>query len=139
MTDTQLPSIISFSEDIATAERPKPLPAGDYVATIRNAEVKLSQKGTRYVAVAFFIPAEQYPADYTDGSPDGTTISYNRLSAEDNSGARYRMKLFVEAIKAKPGRELDIASWVNATAKVEVRHRTWEGNPVAEINRVSAD
>jgi hypothetical protein len=40
MADT--PSVIEFSEDVATAEAPPPLPVGQYPAEIRSAERKTS-------------------------------------------------------------------------------------------------
>jgi hypothetical protein len=131
-------SIIEFSEDIANAEAPVPLPAGDYTAEIRAAEVKTSGKGNEYFAVTFFIPPEQYPADYTDGDPDGTTLGYNRLQKRDDTSGRYRVRKFCEAIGAKMGKKIDVNEWIGLTATVAVDNSEWEGEPRAEIKKVVA-
>ena len=66
----QLSSIVEFSINLKNQEAPEPLPVGKYTGVIRNAEVRESQRGTMYCAVSFHIGAEQYPADYKDGSDD---------------------------------------------------------------------
>lgn len=131
-------SIIEFSEDISNAEAPVPLPPGDYTAEIRAAEVKESAKGNQYFAVTFFIQPEQYPADYTDGDPDGTTLSYNRLQKRDDTAGRYRVRKFCEAIGAKMGKKIDVNDWIGQTATVAVTNSEYEGEQRAEIKKVVA-
>lgn len=132
-------SILEFSEDLSTAEAPVPLPAGDYTAEIRAAEKKTSATtGNEYGSVTFFIAPEQYPADYTDGDPDGTTLTYNRVSVKDTTAGRYRLRKFCEAIGAKLGKKLDMNEWVGLTATVTVKNSEYEGEPRAEIDRVVA-
>jgi hypothetical protein len=131
-------SILSFSEDISNAEAPAPLPAGEYTAEIRNAEVKISQKGNKYAAVQFYVPADQYPADFVDGDPDGITLTYNRVVLEDTVQARHRIRKFCESIGAKTGREINLNDWVGLTATISVKVGEWEGEPRAEIDRVVA-
>lgn len=134
------PSVVEFSEDISTAEAPVPLPAGDYLAEIRGAERKIgSTSGKPYAAVTFFIPPEQYPADYTEGEPDGTTLSFNRTSLQDTPASRFRVKRFCEAIGAPmKGNSIDLNDWVGRTATVTVTHGEFEGLPKAEISKVTA-
>jgi hypothetical protein len=78
-------SILSFSEDITNATPPAPLPPGPYPAEIIGAQKRTSATtGKEYAQIMFRINAESYPADYTEGDPDGTTLSYNRLQVDDS-------------------------------------------------------
>lgn len=136
MADT--PSIIEFSEDVGTAEAPVPLPVGEYPAEIRAAEIKDSAKGNKYVSVQFFIAPEAYPADYTEGEPDGMILTYNRVGVQDTPAGRHRMRKFTEAIGAPAGSKLDVNDWVGRTATVSVQHDTYEGETRAAIGKVVA-
>jgi hypothetical protein len=135
---TEHSSIIQFSSDISEAEAPKPLPVGDYPARITAAEVKESARGGQYVAVTFLVSSDDYPADYTDGDPDGAILVYRRLQVEDTPRARYNMRKFVEAIGAKAGTKVDLNDWIGQTATISVAHTEYEGEERAEIKRVSA-
>jgi len=136
---TMSDSILSFSEDISKAEAPPVLPAGEYTAEIRSVERKTSQNsGNNYLAIQFYVPSDQYPADYVDGDPDGMSMTYNRLVVEDDAKSRHRVRKFCEAIGAKMGRELNVADWVGLTATVSVKIGSWEGEDRAEIDKVVA-
>lgn len=132
----ELPTIVEFSSDLSKAEAPEPLPAGQYSGVIRGAEVKMSQRGTKYGAVAFHISPEQYPADYTDGNPDGMTLVYRRVGLEDNPQARYGTRRFIEAIGAPLGKKIDVSEWVGMEATLEIKHEEYEGVNRAIIDRV---
>jgi hypothetical protein len=133
-----MPSVIEFGEDIANAEAPVPLPTGDYAAEIRGAVQKMSQNGNPYASVQFFIPADQYPADYTEGEPDGMVLTYNRVSLQDTPASRHRLRKFLEAIGAKAGKKIDLNEWVGRSASVTVQHDTYEGETRAAIGKVTA-
>tara|TARA_Y100001973_G_C5195108_1_gene333665 strand:+ start:1012 stop:1428 length:417 start_codon:yes stop_codon:yes gene_type:complete len=134
----ELASIVEFSVDLKNQDAPEPLPAGSYTGVVRNAEVKESQRGTRYAAVSFHISADQFPADYKDGSDDGLTLIYRRVGLEDNPQARYGTKRFIEAIGAPLSKSVDVSEWVGMEAALEVVHDTYEGVTRAVINRVHA-
>lgn len=136
MADT--PSVIEFSEDVGSQEAPVPLPVGDYAAEIRGATQKTSQAGNPYASVQFFIPPEQYPADYTEGEPDGTVLTYNRVSLVDSPASRHRLRKFCEAIGAPTGKSIDLNDWVGRSASVTVQHDEYEGEKRAAIGKVSA-
>jgi len=132
-------SIVNFSSSVTDAEAPPPLPRGRYKAQIRKAIQKVSQNNTKYAEILFFIGPDQYPADFTDGNPEGMSIAYRRVSLEDNPQARWRLKNFCLSIGAEvPTRELDLMSWVNLDADVEVAHEEYEGVNRAVIARVLA-
>ena len=135
---SELPSIVEFSVNLKDQDAPEPLPVGKYTGVIRNAEVKESQRGTMYCAVSFHIGADQFPADYSDGSDDGTTIIYRRVGLEDNPQARYGTKRFMEAIGSPLAKKVDVSEWVGLEAALEVEHDTFEGVTRAVINRVHA-
>lgn len=130
-------SIIEYSEDISTAEAPEPLPVGDYPAEIRAAERKTSAKGNPYGAVTFFIAPENYPADFTQGDPDGMSLAFNRVPVDDTPAARYRMRKFCEAIGAPTGSRVDMNEWIGLTAVVSITHDTYEGETRAVISKVN--
>lgn len=134
-----MPSVIDFSEDISNAEAPVPLPTGDYAAEIRGAAQKTSQtSGNPYASVQFFIPPEQYPADYTEGEPDGMVLTFNRVSLVDTPAGRHRLRKFLEAIGAPAGKKIDLNEWVGRSATVSVQHDTYEGETRAAIGKVTA-
>lgn len=134
-----MPSVIEFEEDISQAEAPVPLPVGDYVGEIRSATQKTGQSsGKPYAAVQFFIPADQYPADYTEGEPEGTMLSYNMVSLANSPNARFRLRKFLEAIGAPGGKKIDLNDWIGRTATVSIQHGQFEGVPKAEIAKVVA-
>lgn len=133
-----MPSVVEFDEDIGNAEPPVPLPVGDYQAEIRGAVQKTSQAGNPYAAVQFFIPAEQYPADYTEGEPDGTLLTFNRVSLQNSPASRHRLRKFCEAIGAPTGKKIDLNDWVGRTGTVTIQHDTYEGETRAAIGKVTA-
>lgn len=134
----ELSSIVEFSADISKAEAPEPLPVGIYQGVIRSALPKMSQRDTRYAEVWFVISADQYPADYTDGNPDGTTLAFRRCSLEDTPAGRYGTRMFCESIGAPCGKEVDTNLWLNLEAQLEVGHESYEGVNRSVIQRVRA-
>lgn len=131
-------SIVEFSIDLKKQEAPEPLPAGEYTGTVRKAEVKESQRGTMYAAVSFHITADQYPADFKDGSDDGLTLVFRRVGLEDNPQARYGTKRFIESIGAPLSKKIDVNEWVGMEAALDVVLDTYEGVTRAVIDRVRA-
>ena len=139
MSESNLPSVIEFDEDIAEAEAPVPLPVGDYPAEVRGAVQKhANQTGNPYASVSFFISADAYPADYTEGEPDGMLLTFNRVSLQNTPSGRHRLRKFLEAIGAPAGSKIDLNDWVGRTASVTISHDTWEGENRAQIAKVTA-
>jgi hypothetical protein len=138
MADNEVPSVLEFSEDIGQQEAPVPLPIGEYPAEIRSAQMKTSAAGNPYASVQFFIAPEAYPADYTEGEPDGMVLTYNRVSTQDTPAGRHRLRKFCEAIGAPTGKKIDLNDWVGRTATVAVQHDTYEGEVRAAIGKVVA-
>jgi hypothetical protein len=130
-------SIIEYSQDLSTAEAPPPLPAGVYPAEIISVSEREGQLG-RYLSIVFRINPESYPADFTDGDPDGTELMYNRLQLDDNGKNRFRMKRFLQRIGAPLSNKIDPNSLIGLTATVEVNHREWEEEQLPNIVRILA-
>jgi hypothetical protein len=133
----ELPSVVSFSTDIAKAEAPPPLPKKTYKATIQEAHVRLSQKGSKYAEIHFFISPDQFPADYdASASPDGKKLIFRRLGLEDNPIARYNLRKFCEAVGAPATKQIDVMDWVGRDADIEVDHSVYEGVTREEVKKV---
>jgi len=137
-TSSNMTSIIEYGEDISNAEAPKPLPANTYSGVIEACEAKLSAKGNEYVALSIRIPADQYPMDYTDGEPDGTLLSYNRVVIEKTARGRYRMKKLCEACGVRASSHVDLNDFVGQPVTVAVKNSEYEGEPRAEIDKILA-
>ena len=135
---TELSSIVEYSINLKDQEAPEPLPSGEYMGTIRRAEVKESQRGTMYGAISFHIGADQFPADFTDGTDDGLTLIYRKVGLEDNPLSRFGAKRFMIAIGAQLSKKIDVADWVGMEAALDVTHETYEGVTRAVIDRVRA-
>ena len=132
-----MPSANIAADDIANAKAPAPLPVGKYHASIVDVKPMVSNaKGTKYAAVTFLVPPEQYPADYVDGAPDGAKMIYRRVSLEANPMAMFMMKRFVTAIAAPTGRRIELTDWIGRQATIEVNHTTYEGQIRGEIKNI---
>lgn len=134
-------SILEFGSDIASAEAPPPLPAGEYPATIETVEEKVSQtSGKNYLGVTLRVARDNFPADFdAEGAfEDGVPLSYNRLVTEDNARARYNMRKWCEAIGAKMGKQIDPSEWIGLSCKVKIKLDTYEGEKRPQIAGVSA-
>ena len=136
--DEELGSIIEYTEDLADAEAPDPLPPGEYEAQVIKAEPKIGvASGKMYAAVTFAINVDQYPPDYlVENNPEGVNIIYRMVPLEDNPRARFQCKRFIEAIGAKPGKRIDLNDWVGLPAMVGVQNEDYEGLPREVITRV---
>jgi len=130
-------SIMRFSQDIASAEPPPPLPARAYRAEVVGASIRpAATSGVMYLNLQMRIPAEEYPADYVDGDPDGTMIYYNRIQASDSPQNRYRWRKAMERLGGPLSMEIDVNSLIGLWANVEVVHQEYEGEQRAQISKL---
>ena len=134
--DEDMDSIIEFSENIADAEAPEPLPEREYVASIESVTREKSQKGAAYAAVNFHIAEEDYPADYDiNNAPGGKKIRH-MIMLTDDAPTRHRLRKFSEAIGAPMAKRIDLSQWVGLQAKVTIKHGTYEGVKREKISKV---
>ena len=135
-------SIIEYSSDLETAEAPPPLPIGIYPAYIEEADVKDSKTtGKPYLAMWLRIPPEAYPADFAEGDPDGTRVSYNRVQVEDTAMGRYRMRMLRQACGLRPGgRTVDPSEFVGLSVTIAVGHDdgSYDGVPKPTCDKIIA-
>lgn len=135
---SDIPSIITFSENIADAEAPKPLPAGDYSATIETVTPKMSQSGKLGCMVQYRISPDQFPADFdAESYPEGMTVNQWQ-GLDDTAIGRYRLKRFLDAIGAPASKEIDVTAWVGLTATVNLGTESYEGvdrNTIKSVKR----
>lgn len=131
--------MLTFSEDITNAPPPVPLPVGPYPAEIIGAQRRTSPTtGNEYVQIAMRVNAEAYPADHTDGDPDGTILMYNRLLVDDSPANRHRWRVFMEKCGGPMGRNIDLNALVGLTCTIEITHQQYEGEDRAQIARILA-
>lgn len=133
-------SILSFSEDISSAEAPPPLPTGDYPASIIAIEAKLSaNSGNRYVDASMRIQPEDFPVDYpAENNPEGVTLHYRRVVIEDSPRARYNMRKFCEACGVAASKQVDLNDFLGADVVVTLGHSEYQGVTREEITAVQA-
>lgn len=135
MTENMLSSVIEFDEDLSNVEAPKPLPAGNYDSVIESAEPIMSKNGNPMVKVTHFISSDQYPADYTDGNPEGTRLTQYLMLGKDQR-SKYQLKQFCLGIGAALSNSIDVNTWVGNAARVEVVNEIYEGNLNARLKKV---
>jgi hypothetical protein len=135
--DDGIESIVEFSEDIANAEAPEPLPEREYPAQISKATKEISAaKGTLYAKVFFRINEEDYPADYDVNNAPGGKEVMHIIGLEDNAQSRHRVRKFCEAIGAPMSRRINVAEWVGLDAKITIKHDTYEGVVREKVQKV---
>lgn len=135
MTETNLSSVIEFDEDLNNVEAPKPLPAGMFDATIQSVEPVMSKNGKMMAKVTYMISADQYPADYTDGNPNGTILT-QYIMLEKDPRSKFALKNYCQKIGAPLSNRVDLTTWIGLAAKLEVANEMYEGQPQARISKV---
>lgn len=134
------PSIIEFSRDLNEQEEPAILPAGDYPAEIVEALLRISNtSGNTYLSLKLRIQPDAYPPDFTDGDPDGTEVTYNRLVVlPETSQVRWRLKKFMQSVGAKMGKTLDPAELIGLSCTLHVEENEYEGEKQLQARKILA-
>lgn len=135
---TELPSIVEFSEDISKAEAPPPLPARSYLATVTGAVAKVSNKGGKYAQVEFTIAPDQFPPDFAAIQQDAVKMYYRRVGLDDTARTRYNIRKFCEALRVPVSKRFDLNDCIGKSASVKVVESEWQGEKRAEIQAVEA-
>jgi hypothetical protein len=132
------PTIYEFSENIADAEAPLPLPEREYPGTITAVATKEDSKGNPYASVTWSINADDYPADYPlENAPDGKQITQGYIGLTDDVRTRFRLKRFIEAIGGKTAKRIDVTEWIGLTGKITIKHETYDGLIRENISKVN--
>jgi hypothetical protein len=131
-----LPTVYAFTGNIADAEAPKPLPVGEYRGVVRLVEPKVSKaSGKPMMDVTYVISAEQYPADYTDGNPDGTPLHVYQ-SLDDNPRNRYQLRKFCELHGVVASNRINLPDFMGTEVILRIEHEDYQGIPQARATPV---
>ena len=134
-------SILTFSEDISTAEAPDPLPIGMYPASIHSIEVKTSSNsGNKYFDVRFRVRPDDFPADFPlENAPDGALIPYRRVVVEDTPRHRHNVRLFCEACGVAASKQINVNEFLGAEVQLDIVHDEYNGVTREDVKSVSAN
>lgn len=131
-------SVYEFSQDIASAEAPPPLPVGEYRASVRSVEAAVSKSsGKPMMVLTYSISPDQYPADYTEGNADGETLTYYH-PLEDTPRNRFRLRKFCEMHGVAASRRINLPDFIGQDVIMNVSHEDYQGLPQARGNPVRA-
>ena len=135
--DDDAPTIAEFDQNLDDVEPPELLPEGHYVGEVQEVKTPVSQKGNRYYSIQFLIPPEEFPPHYdVDNYPDGVRLYYNLLTVPQAGDRRaiHRVREFMEKLGLSTATNvIDTSEWLNQTAKLRVRHSSYQGNRREEI------
>jgi hypothetical protein len=135
---TDMPSVYEFSEDIGNAEAPSPLPVGDYRASVRHVEAGISKSsGKKMMVVTYIVSADQFPADFTEGNPDGESFKVYQ-SLEDTPRNRFMLRKFCEMHGVAPSKRINLPDFMGTEVILNVSHEEYQGMPVGRANPVRA-
>lgn len=124
---SELPNILTFSEDLANAEAPAPLPVGTYRGTVHHVETKAGKtSGKPVIHISYRISPDQFPADYTHGNPDGEILT-TYVSADDTPRNRYQLRRLCEHHGVAPSRQIDVTGFLGQDVTLQVTHETYNG------------
>lgn len=131
-------ALLTFSENIADAEAPPQLPAGEYKCVCIAAVDKIAQSsGNPMLTLTLQIPRSEFPADFDPG--DGVeelTFTLNVVS-RDIPADRWRMKNTCKAFGVPMSNSINPDDFHGREARCRVRMgQDLEKNPRAEIGQV---
>jgi hypothetical protein len=134
-------SVIQLSQDLSQMEEYQPLPAGPYVAEVRDVEIGYSEKlPNGYFKIALLVPVENFPADYDVGNaPQGVPITYARVQVPDPNNRRTvgPFKNWLRAVGGElAGTEVDPQDWIGKEVQVVLSVNMYQGAPVNNVEMV---
>jgi hypothetical protein len=131
-----LGTVYEFSKPSNEAEAPQPIPASEYRASVRAVEAKNSKNsGKPMAAFSYHVSAEQYPADFTDGDPDGVVLTFY-LPLEDNARNRFRIRKHCEAHGVAATHRLNLPDFIGQEVIIKIEHEDYQGAPQARITAI---
>ncbi|CAB4163250.1 hypothetical protein UFOVP810_9 [uncultured Caudovirales phage] len=135
---SELPTVYEFSTNVADAKPPQPLPTGEYRATVRGIEPAVSKSsGNQMAVISYFVSPDQYPADYVDGNPEGTTSNFY-LSLVDNPRNIWLLKQMCEMHGVVASKRINLTEFMGQDVVVSVSHEDYQGMPQARFRPVRA-
>lgn len=135
---SELGSVYEFQSNIGEAQQPNPLPVGEYRASVKIAELKVSKSsGKPMLVVSYHISSDQYPADYTDGNADGEVLSVYQSLAETPRG-KWLLKKFMEMHGVAASNRLVATDFIGQEVIVKIEHEDYQGIPQARATPIRA-
>lgn len=133
---SELPSVYEYSTNISDAKPPQPLPTGEYRATVRSIEGAISKNSGKPMAViTYFVSPDQYPADYQDGNPEGTTSNFY-MSLEETPRNIWQLRQMCEMHGVVASKRLNLTEFMGQDVIVNVTHEEYQGLPQARFRPV---
>lgn len=131
-------SLIQFSQNIADAEAPAPLPAGEYEGVCVSAVPGISKSsGNPMLPLGYKVTADQFPADFDAGGVDELSFTYNRLTTRDTAQDRFRMKNICLAHGVAMSNNIDANDFIGKRVKLVIGiEKDLEGNDRAAITKI---
>ena len=130
--------LLSFSSNIADAEAPPQLPAGEYKCVCTAAVDKIAaSSGNPMLTLTLQVPSTEFPADFDPGEGvDAQTFTLNVVS-RDIPADRWRMKNTCKAFGVPMSSSIDPNDFVGREARARIRiGQDLEKNPRAEVGQV---
>jgi len=130
--------LLNFSANIADAEAPPQLPAGEYKAVCTAAQDKTAaSSGNPMLTLTLQVPRTEFPADFDPGDGvDDLTFTMNVVS-RDIPADRWRMKNVCKAFGVPMSSSIDPNDFVGREARARIRMgQDLEKNPRAEVGQV---
>jgi len=130
--------LLTFSSNIADAEAPPQLPAGEYKAICTAAQDKIAaSSGNPMLTLTMQVPRSEFPADFDPGDGvDELTFTLNVVS-RDIPTDRWRMKNTCKAFGVPMSNNIDPNDFVGRECRARVRMgKDLEKNDRAEIGQV---
>lgn len=130
--------LLTFSANIADAEAPPQLPAGEYKAICTAASDKVAaSSGNPMLTLTMQVPRTEFPVDFDPGEGvDELTFTMN-VVARDIPADRFRMKNTCKAFGVPMSSSIDPNDFVGKEARARIRMgQDLEKNPRAEIGQV---
>lgn len=135
-------NILELDMDLESFEDFEPLPAGEFPAEVRSAELKVSDKGNEYYYIVFNIHPDDFPADYAvENAPEGMNLVFARVQKPDPKNRRsitavknlYRaLGMDLKTSRINPG------DWEGKRAKLVVDRSEFNGETRNGIKSVEA-
>jgi hypothetical protein len=130
--------LLNFSANIADAEAPPQLPAGEYKCICTAAIDKTAaSSGNPMLTLTLQVPRTEFPADFDPGDGvDELTFTMNVVS-RDIPADRWRMKNVCKAFGVPMSSSIDPNDFVGREARARIRMgQDLEKNPRAEVGQV---
>jgi hypothetical protein len=131
-------ALLTFSENIADAEAPPQLPAGEYKCICIAAQDKIAaSSGNPMLTLTLQIPRSEFPADFDPGEGVEEQTFTSNIVCRDIPADRFRMKRTCNAFGVAMSNVINPDDFVGKEARARIKMgKDLENNPRAEVGQV---